>query len=100
MYTYPIPNDFRDRAVSLHNPKLLIRNRYYFLIPIYIVQVTILVHITTFSKIPPRLYSEITLSRKMFGICYMNLYISLTTMTYTMASHNIDISSWGTVDVI
>jgi hypothetical protein len=83
-------------------PKLLIRKRYYvlFLIPVFIVQVTKLVQFSqynTFSKIPPstlmhfatrvrtwrvaRLYSEIVLSRKPFGIGHMYLYTFLLRMT-------------------
>jgi hypothetical protein len=49
MYMCPIPNGFRDRAVSLYSAKkLLIRKRYYvlFLIPVFIVQVTKLVQFT------------------------------------------------------
>jgi hypothetical protein len=43
-----IPDDFRDTAISLYVPKLLIRKRYYvlFLIPEFIVQVTQLVQFT------------------------------------------------------
>jgi hypothetical protein len=38
----PIPNGFRDRAISLYSSKVLIRKRYFvlFLIPEFIVQVT------------------------------------------------------------
>jgi hypothetical protein len=53
----PIPNGFRDTAISLYSSKLLIRKIYYvlFLILVFIVQVTKLVHFTwysIFSKIP------------------------------------------------
>jgi hypothetical protein len=99
-------------------PKLLIIKRYYvlFLIPVFIVQVTKLVQFTyynTFSKIPPstsvhfatrvrtwrvaRLYSEIALSRKPFGIGHMYIYKSLLRMADIVTSQNIDLSSWDTL---
>jgi hypothetical protein len=40
-----------------------------------------------------RLYSEITQSRKPFGIGHMYIYTFLLRMTDTMTSHNIDLSS-------
>jgi hypothetical protein len=43
-----------------------------------------------------RLYSEIALSRKPFGIGHMYIYTFLLRMTYTMTSQNIDPSSWDT----
>jgi hypothetical protein len=48
MYTCPIPNGFRDTAISNTVAKLLIRKRYYglFLIQVCIVQVTKLVRFT------------------------------------------------------
>jgi hypothetical protein len=48
MYMSPIPNGFRDRAISLHSSKWLVRNKYYvlFLAPVFIVQVTKLVQFT------------------------------------------------------
>jgi hypothetical protein len=57
VYTYmcPIPNGFRDRAVSLYSSKIVvIRKRYYvlFLILVFIVQVTKFTSYNTFSKIP------------------------------------------------
>jgi hypothetical protein len=99
-------------------PKLFIRKRYYvlFLIPVFIAHVTKLVQFTqynTFSKIPPstsmhfatrvrtwrvaRLYSEIALSRKPFGIGHTYIYTFLLRMTDTVASQNVDLSSWGNV---
>jgi hypothetical protein len=80
---------------------------------VFIVQVIKLVQFTqynTFSKIPlstsmhfappvrawrvARLYSEIAVSRKPFGIGHMYIYTFLLRMTDTMTSHNIDLSSW------
>jgi hypothetical protein len=40
------------------------------------------------------LYSQMTLSRKPFGIGHMFIYTFLLRMTDTMTSHNIDPSSW------
>jgi hypothetical protein len=47
MYMCPIPNGFRDRAISLYSSRT-IDKRYYvlFLIPVFIVQVTKLVQFT------------------------------------------------------
>jgi hypothetical protein len=86
--------------------------------PVFIVQVTKLVQFTyynTFSKIPPstsmhfatrvrtwrvpRLYSEIALSRKPFGIGNMYIYTILLRMTDTLNSLNIDLSS-GTLCIL
>jgi hypothetical protein len=41
-----------------------------------------------------RLYSEIALSRKPFGIGHMYIYTFLLRMTDTMTSQNIDLSCW------
>jgi hypothetical protein len=41
-----------------------------------------------------RLYSEIALSRKLFGIGHMYIYTFLLRMTDTMTSQNTDLSSW------
>jgi hypothetical protein len=41
--------------------------------------------------------SEIAVSRKPFGIGHMYIHTFLLTMTDTMASQNIDISSWDTL---
>jgi hypothetical protein len=54
----PIPNGFRDSAISLCSSKIVDMKRSYvlFLIPVCIVQVTKLVQFTyynTFSEIPP-----------------------------------------------
>jgi hypothetical protein len=46
-----------------------------------------------------RLYSEIALSRKPFGIEHMYIYNFLLKMTDTMKSQNIYISSWDTLCV-
>jgi hypothetical protein len=48
VYICPIPNGSRDRAISLYSFKLLIRKRFYvlFLIPVFIVQVTMSVQFT------------------------------------------------------
>jgi hypothetical protein len=86
------------------------------LIPVFIVQVTKLVQFTqynTFSKIPPstsmhfatrvrtwrvaRLYSEIALSRKSFGIAHVYIYTFLLRMTDSMTPENTDLSSWDTL---
>jgi hypothetical protein len=40
------------------------------------------------------LYSEIALSRKLFGIGHMYMYTFLLRMTDTMTSQNIDLSLW------
>jgi hypothetical protein len=42
MYTCPIPNSLRDRAISQYSSKIVDRKRYYvlFLIPVFIVHVT------------------------------------------------------------
>jgi hypothetical protein len=44
------------------------------------------------------LYSEVALSQKPFGIGHMYMYTILLRMTDTMASQNIHISSWDTVE--
>jgi hypothetical protein len=54
----PIPNGFRDRAISLYSSKTVDKKEILreFLIPVFIVQVTKLVQFTyynIFSKIPP-----------------------------------------------
>jgi hypothetical protein len=98
-------------------PKLLIRKRYYilFLIPVLTVQVKHLVRFpkyNTYSKIPPttsmhfgtrvrtwrvaRLYSEIALSWKPFGIGHMYIYSFFLRMIDTVTSQNTDLSSWDT----
>jgi hypothetical protein len=41
-----------------------------------------------------RLYSEIALSRKPFGIGHMYIYTFLLRMADTMTSQNIDLPSW------
>jgi hypothetical protein len=41
-----------------------------------------------------RLYSEIALPRKPFGIGHMYIYTVLLRMTGTMTSQNTDLSSW------
>jgi hypothetical protein len=41
-----------------------------------------------------KVYSEIALSRKLFGIGHMYIYTFLLTMTDTMTSQNIEVSSW------
>jgi hypothetical protein len=48
MYMCPVPNSFRDRAISLYSSNTVIRKRYYilFLTPVFIVQVTKLVQST------------------------------------------------------
>jgi hypothetical protein len=102
-------------------PKFSKRKGYYilFLIPVLIVQVTKLVQFTqynAFSKIPPsasvhfasrvrtwrvaRLYSEIALSRKQFGIGHMYIYTFFLKMTDTMTSQNICLSSWVTLCIL
>jgi hypothetical protein len=64
----------------------------------------------TYSKIPPsismhfatrakiwraaRLYSEIALTPKLFGVGHVYIYISLLRMTDTMTSRSIDVSTW------
>jgi hypothetical protein len=45
-----------------------------------------------------RLYSEIALSRKPFGIGLMYIYHFLLRMTDTMTSQNTDLSSWITLN--
>jgi hypothetical protein len=54
MYICPIPNGFRDTAISLYRPKLLVRKRYYllFLTPVFIFQVTKLVQFTQYNTFP------------------------------------------------
>jgi hypothetical protein len=42
-------------------------------------------------------YSEIALSRKLFGIGHMYIYTFLIRMTDTMNSQNTDLSSWDTL---
>jgi hypothetical protein len=42
------------------------------------------------------LYSEIALSRKLFGIGHMNIYTFLLRIAHTM-TQNIDLSSWDTL---
>jgi hypothetical protein len=44
-----------------------------------------------------RLYSEIVLSRKPFGIGHMYMYNFWLRMTDTVTSQNIDLSSWDTL---
>jgi hypothetical protein len=48
MYMCPIPNDFRDRAISLYNSKIVDKKEILrtLLIPVFIVQVTKLVQFT------------------------------------------------------
>jgi hypothetical protein len=46
-----------------------------------------------------RLYSEIALSRKQFGIGHVYIY-TFCLMTDTMASRNIDLFSWNTLYTI
>jgi hypothetical protein len=41
-----------------------------------------------------KLYSEIALSQKPFGIGHMHIYTFLLRMTDTMTSQDIDLSSW------
>jgi hypothetical protein len=41
-------------------------------------------------------YSEIALSRKLFRIGHMYIYIFLLRMTDTMTFQNIDLASWDT----
>jgi hypothetical protein len=43
------------------------------------------------------LYSEIALSRKLFGTGHMYIYTFLLTITNTVTSQNIGISSWDTL---
>jgi hypothetical protein len=43
-----------------------------------------------------KLHSEITQSRKKFGIGHMHIYTYLLRMTDTMSSQNTDLSSWDT----
>jgi hypothetical protein len=45
-------------------------------------------------------YSEITVSRKPFGIGHTYVYTFLLRMTDTVTSHNIDLFSWGTLNMI
>jgi hypothetical protein len=44
-----------------------------------------------------RLYSEIAVSRKPFGIGHTYIYTVLLRMTNTMTSQNTDLSSWDTL---
>jgi hypothetical protein len=44
-----------------------------------------------------KMYSEIALSRKPFGIGHMYIYIFLLRMADTVTSQNIDLSSWDTL---
>jgi hypothetical protein len=43
------------------------------------------------------LYSEIAVSRKLFGIVHTYIYTFLLRMTDTVTSQNIDLSSWDTL---
>jgi hypothetical protein len=43
------------------------------------------------------LYSELALSRKLFGIGHMYMYTFLLGMTDTVTSQDIDVPSWGTL---
>jgi hypothetical protein len=43
------------------------------------------------------LYSEIALTRKLFGIGHIHIYNFLLKMTDTMNFQNIDLSSWDTL---
>jgi hypothetical protein len=47
-----------------------------------------------------RLYSEIALSRKPFGIGHVYIYTSLLRTTDTMTSQNIDLSSWDILYIL
>jgi hypothetical protein len=118
MYVCPIPNGFRDRAISMYSSKTVAKKEIlrtvsntaiycssdkvgtvYIVIPpptsmhfATRVRTGVLLVWTLYSV----LYSEIAVSRKPFGIGHMYIYTFLLRMPDTMTSQNIDLSSWDT----
>jgi hypothetical protein len=121
MYMCPIPSGFRARDVSLYNSKLFDKKEILCTVSntgIYCSsdKVASLPSIIYFRKLHSQhqctlqlvwvhgvllvctvysvLYSEITLSRKMFAIGHTYIYTLLLRVTDTVTSQNIDLSLW------
>jgi hypothetical protein len=96
MYMCPIPNGFRDTAISLYSPLYTVQTSY---TPCphtsckvhWCLRRNFLKCITLLTIL--ELYSEITLYSE---IWHMYIYTFLLRMTDTMTSQNIDLSSWDT----
>jgi hypothetical protein len=75
MHMCHIPNVFRDRDISLYSSKLLIRKKYYalFLIPVFIVQETKLVHVR--FEVSTAVTMMIIISQKMIIIKVGTVYL-------------------------
>jgi hypothetical protein len=118
MYVFPIPNGFRDRAISLYSPKIVDKKailrtvsntgiycssdkvRTLYLVH-YLFQNSTVNNNTLRTRVRtwrvPRLYSvlynETVLSRKP-NRTHVHIYTCLLRMTDTMTTENMDLSSW------